>query len=159
MDELYDRDFVLWTEEQAAALRRAEAAHTNLPLDWENLAEEIESLGKSQPRELASQVRRVLRHLLKLAVSPAEVPRSGWRASIIDACDEIEQVLEQSPSLRRRIATIVERQRGVAGRLAAADLEEHGELTPAARDRINRMNFTAEQILDDWFPGEPAEGT
>jgi len=46
LSELYDRDFVLWSKEQAAALRRAKAS--NLPLDWENLAEEIESLGKSQ---------------------------------------------------------------------------------------------------------------
>jgi hypothetical protein len=43
---LYDEDFVRWTEEQAAALRRAKGS--NLPLDWEYLAEEIESLGKSE---------------------------------------------------------------------------------------------------------------
>ena len=57
---LYDRDFVLWTEEQAAALRRAKGS--NLPLDWENLAEEIESLGKSDRRALSSQIRRILHH-------------------------------------------------------------------------------------------------
>jgi hypothetical protein len=47
---LYDQDFFLWTQEQAAALRRAK--DSNLPLDWENLAEEIECLGKSDRREL-----------------------------------------------------------------------------------------------------------
>ena len=57
---LYDEDFVRWTEEQAAALRRAKGS--NLPLDWENLAEEIESLGKSDRRELRSQITRILRH-------------------------------------------------------------------------------------------------
>ena len=66
--ELYDQDFVLWTEKQAAALRAAKGS--NLPLDWENLAEEIASLGKSDRRELRSQIRRVLRHLLKLEVYP-----------------------------------------------------------------------------------------
>ena len=45
---LYGEDFVRWTEEQAAALRRAKGS--NPPLDWENLAEEIESLGKSDRR-------------------------------------------------------------------------------------------------------------
>jgi hypothetical protein len=45
---LYGEDFVRWTEEQAAALRRAKGS--NLPLDWENLAEEIESSGKSDRR-------------------------------------------------------------------------------------------------------------
>ena len=63
----YDRDFLLWTEEQAAALRRAK--NSNLPLDWENLAEEIDSLGKSVRRELSSQIRRILRHLFKLVDS------------------------------------------------------------------------------------------
>jgi len=51
--ELYDEDFVRWTEEQATALRRAKSLPpagtrgSNLLLDWENRAEEIESLGKS----------------------------------------------------------------------------------------------------------------
>ena len=70
---LHDQDFLLWTEEQATALRRA--AGSNLPLDWDNLAEEIESLGTSQRAELNSQVRRVLRHLFKLEAPP------GFRAT------------------------------------------------------------------------------
>jgi Domain of unknown function DUF29 len=53
---LYDEDLVRWSEQQAAALRRAKsmppaaAGVSNLPLDWENLAEEIESLGKNAIR-------------------------------------------------------------------------------------------------------------
>jgi hypothetical protein len=62
VDALYDRDFVLWTEQQAATPRRAKGS--NMPLDWENLAEEIESLGKSDRRALSSQIRRILHHLL-----------------------------------------------------------------------------------------------
>ena len=71
-DELYEQDFFLWAKEQAAALRLAK--NSNLPLDWENLAEEIESLGKSDRRELRSQIRRILRHLLKLEASPSVEP-------------------------------------------------------------------------------------
>ena len=77
--ELYEQDFFLWTKEQAVALRLAK--NSNLPLDWENLAEEIESLGKSDRRELRSQIRRILRHLLKLEASPSVEPRAGWRAT------------------------------------------------------------------------------
>ena len=73
LSTLYDEDFVRWTEEQAAALRRAKGS--NLALDWENLAEEIESLGKSDRRELRSQITRILRHLVKLEASPAAEPR------------------------------------------------------------------------------------
>ena len=53
VNELYDQDFFLWTKEQAEGLRHAKAS--NLPLDCENLAEEIESLGKSDRRQLTSQ--------------------------------------------------------------------------------------------------------
>ena len=49
---LYEEDFVLWAETQAIALRRAADSGSNLGLDWSNLAEEIESLGRSQRREL-----------------------------------------------------------------------------------------------------------
>jgi Domain of unknown function DUF29 len=48
--DLYERDFVAWTEEQAARIRAAAGTQLNLPIDWENVAEEIESLGRSDAR-------------------------------------------------------------------------------------------------------------
>ena len=146
--ELYDRDFVLWTEAQAAALRRA--GNSNLPLDWQNLAEEIESLGKSDRRELRSQIRRILHHLLKLKFSPAEEPRAGWRATITEARNEIDGLLEDSPSLRREIDDLIGKQLPAAVRLAAADLSLYGE-----QARFDQGGFTAEQVLGDWFPENP----
>ena len=154
LSELYDRDFVLWSEEQAAALRRAKAS--NLPLDWENLAEEIESLGKSQRTELNSQIRRILRHLLKLEASPAADPRAGWRATIRDARAEVEELLETSPSLRREVEEVIRRQSVTAAKLAADDLEGHGEPAASINTRLAQMaGFTAEQVLGDWFPDPP----
>jgi hypothetical protein len=149
--ELYDQDFFLWTQQQAAALRRAKAS--NLPLDWENLAEEIESLGKSDRRELTSQLRRILRHLLKLEASPAAQPRAGWRATIVDARSEIEGVLRDSPSLRRQVDDLLKGQLKAAAELAANDLVEHGESTDTIKTRLDEGGFTAEQVLGDWFPG------
>jgi uncharacterized membrane protein len=148
--ELYDRDFVLWTEEQAAALRRAK--NVNLALDWENLAEEIESLGKSQRTELKSQTRRILRHLFKLDASPAREPRGGWRSTIRDARTEIEDVLEDSPSLRREVPDIVAKQSATAAKLAAADLARYGEPATGVNTRLEQGGFTADQVLGDWFP-------
>jgi len=113
-NKLYNRDFFLWTQEQTAALRAVK--NSNLPLDWDNLAEEIESLGKSQRTELNSQVRRILRHLFKLEASPADDPRVGWRTTIRDARTEIEDLLEASPSLQREIDAVVERQSTRKGR-------------------------------------------
>jgi hypothetical protein len=150
---LYQRDFVMWTEEQATLLRHAK--DTNLPLDWENLAEEIESLGKSQRSELNSRIRRILRHLIKLEFSPAAQPRSGWRATIRDARAEIEELLEASPSLRRAVDELVNRQGATAAKLAADDLEEHGEPADAVRVRDANTIFTAEQVLGDWYPEPP----
>ena len=78
-DRGYDEDLAQWCESQARALRDGARAGTNLPIDWENVAEEIESLGKSQGRELASGIRTTLVHLMKLQASPATDPRA-WVA-------------------------------------------------------------------------------
>ena len=150
VSELYDRDFFLWTKEQAAALRAVK--DSNLPLDWGNLAEEIGSLGTSQRTELNSRVRRILRHLFKLEASPAADPRTGWRTSVRDARIEIEDLLEGSPSLRREIDAVVKRQSTSAAKLAAYDLEDHGEPAEAVWARLEKGGFTAEQVLGDWFP-------
>jgi hypothetical protein len=158
---LYDEDFVRWTEEQAATLRQAKnlppagTVGSNLPLDWENLAEEIESLGKSDRRELRSQITRVLRHLLKLEASPAAEPRAGWRSTIDESRTEIEGLLEDSPSLRRETPALIKRQIRAAARLAADDLAHHGEPTEAVRARLEGGEYTEEQVLGDWFPNDP----
>jgi hypothetical protein len=152
--DLYDRDFVLWTEAQAAALRHAK--HANLPLDWENLAEEIESLGKSDRRELRSQIRRILHHLLKLEASPAVEPRAGWCSAIRNARAEIDVVLRDSPSLRREIDAMIAEQFGVARELAEEDPGRHGEPSDTIEARPARGGFTADQVLGDWFPESPA---
>jgi len=148
--QLYDQDFILWTEEQAAALRRSKGS--NLPLDWENLAEEIESLGISQRTRLSSQLRRILHHLFKLEASPAADPRTGWRTTIRDARAEIEDLLEASPSLRHEIDAAVIKQAPRAAKLAAADLEEHGEQVDAVWTRVEQGGFTSAQVVEDWFP-------
>lgn len=156
LGELYDVDFFLWTQEQAAALRHAK--DSNLPLDWENLAEEIESLGKSDRRELRSQIRRIMRHLFKLAASPAREPRAGWCSTINDGRGEIEDVLRDSPSLRRELDALIAEESRPAAKFAAADLELHGELADAVWARLEQGGFSTDQVLTDWFPEPPAHG-
>jgi hypothetical protein len=56
---LYEQDTAAWSEQQAAALRAAGRGGSNQPLEWENLAEEIESLGKSLRYALRSQISRI----------------------------------------------------------------------------------------------------
>jgi hypothetical protein len=152
---LYDRDFVAWSKQQAEALRTAARIGSNQSLDWENLAEEIEDLGKSARRELQSQIRRIVRHLLKLQHSPAKEPRRGWEESIVDARAEIEDLLEVSPSLRTGLDRDVERQTQRGIKLALRDLGRQQEIDSATTARLRATSYTEEQIFSDWFPDEP----
>jgi hypothetical protein len=154
---LYDTDFLAWSKEQAEALRSVARGGSNQALDWENLAEEIESLGVSQKTALRSQMRRLVRHLLKLEFSPATAPRRGWFESINEARSEIEDLLETSPSLRGDVSGAIPLALRQGSRAAIGDLERHGELDPATLARILATAYTAEQIIGDWFPPDPEE--
>lgn len=160
VSSLYDEDFFLWSKAQAEALRAAARGATNQPIDWENVAEEIESLGRSDKRELGSQIRRIIEHLVKLAISPAVDPRAGWRVAITDARIQIEDLLDDSPSLRREIPEIIRQQMQRGARLAISDLADRGELSGElrrelqARSSLDVFSYTSEQILGDWFPPE-----
>jgi len=95
INTLYDTDFVEWTERMAALLRERRFDE----VDLEHVVEEIEDLGKSDRTAMRSQLRRMLMHLVKQRIQP-ERAGAGWRHSIFDARAEINDLLEDSPSLR-----------------------------------------------------------
>src|SRR5271167_769123 len=72
----YDKDVILWSEEQARLLRAGRFTE----LDVEHLADEIEDVGKSEKRELASRMAVLLAHLLEWRSQP-EIRGKGWRAT------------------------------------------------------------------------------
>jgi Domain of unknown function DUF29 len=148
---LYEEDFVRWTEEQSSALRDAARIGTNLPLDWENLAEEIESLGRSQRRELRSRIAVILEHLLKLERSPAADPRRGWMETIARERAEIELVLNDSPSLKGDVARMIAEESARVARLTSRVFRLHGEDV----GNIAPPTYTEEQVLGAWYPGDP----
>jgi hypothetical protein len=150
---LYHQDFVAWSKEQAEALRASARDGSNQLLDWENLAEEIESLGISQRAALRIQIRRIIRHLVKLEHSPAIEQRRGWIESIVDARAEIEDLLEISPSLKTELDQDIAAQRKRAIDLAIRDLRAHNEIQNADLPRLHGTSYTKEQILGDWLPG------
>jgi hypothetical protein len=149
IDRSYDGDLALWAEDQARALRSAGRQRINLPIDWENVAEEIESLGKSQVRELASRIGVILVHLMKLQASPSPEPRAGWRETIIEQRGEIERLIEDSPSLRQTVEGIVAKGIRAAAYQASTAVKDRGE-TP--RIDPSTVGYTREQVLGDWFP-------
>ena len=156
MSDLYERDFIGWTEQQARALREAAARGTNLPLDWDHLIEEVEDLGRSQYHALASQVERLIEHLLKLEFSPAVQPRPGWFDTVADARNQIDRRLELDPGLRPRLAEIMRKEAPRATRTAVAALSRHGEAVAAAKAAVaDGTRYTEDQLLGDWLPERP----
>jgi hypothetical protein len=154
--DLYEEDFIAWTERQAKALREAARHPSNLGLDWEHLAEEIEDLGKSYRRAVLSEATRIVEHLLKLQFSPAPDPRRGWTDSVLHARSEIETWLAAEPAMRTRLPGIVEeaRARGTANAVRA--LRAYDEVPAAIAVKLHGGAFTDDQILGDWFPDAPA---
>jgi len=98
---LYETDFVAWTERQATLLRTPVTERCSLALDWENLAEEIETLGRTYRRSLANHVRNVIEYLLKLQYAPANTSRAAWIAALDRERSQIEAGLEDEPGRRR----------------------------------------------------------
>jgi hypothetical protein len=98
----YEDDLFAWTQEQAALLR-AQAVDG---IDWENLAEEIESMGGRDRRELKSRLRVILLHLLKWQAQP-KLRGGSWRKTLLTQRVEIRDLLQQSPSLSREVPGLI----------------------------------------------------
>lgn len=146
LQRLYEEDFVAWTEDQAAALRRLAELRPNDELDLEHLSEEVENLGAARRKAVRSQVRRILEHFLKLGHSPTAEPRAGWYESILDARNELRDDL--TPTLRRDLETSLPMLYEQARRDAATRLRLHGE-TAAADALPATCPHTLGQVLDE----------
>ena len=152
-DADYDHDFYAWTQAQAAAIRRAGASRVNADVDWENVAEEIESLGRSDFRSVRSHLETIIEHLLKLMVSPASDPRRGWRRSVGNARIDVETYLTRSlhNDIEPAIGDIYHTTRRKAARglidddLSIDDLPDH-------------CPWTLDQLLDEEFWPENRHG-
>jgi hypothetical protein len=125
----YETDIVLWSAHQADLLRRRASGVliNDAELDWSNIAEEIDSLGRSHARELGSRLATILVHLMKLQASPACTSRAGWRDTILEQRDEI----------------------GRARRRVIAALAAHGE-DPLID--LATATYTPEQVCGTWLP-------
>jgi len=100
----YDADFYGWANEQAALLREGRLAEADIA----NIAEEIESMGRSEKRELVSRLAVLLMHLLKWRYQPGG-RGSSWRASIRVQRRRLADHLSDNPSLRLKIPEAISR--------------------------------------------------
>ena len=95
----YETDVVAWANEQAGFVRSGRFDQ----LDLEHIAEEIEDVGKSEQRELASRMAVLLAHLLKWEHQPARRSKS-WQYTLTTQRKEVAYVISEAPSLRTKFS-------------------------------------------------------
>ena len=102
MSELYDADILEWSERQAALLRRVAAGEmSNKAPDWENVIEEIESVGREQLHAVESLLIQALLHMLKAEAWPLSSAAPGWQAKARRIRSDAARRF--APSMRQRI--------------------------------------------------------
>jgi hypothetical protein len=100
-DDLYNRDILVWAEHQAALLRRlASGERVNEALDWPNLIEEVEDVGRAQLQTCESLLRQAMLHLLKLHLGPDQ-PAAHWRSETLGFLGDA--AARFTPAMRQRI--------------------------------------------------------
>lgn len=148
MPTRYETDVVAWANEQAALLRSGQLAK----LDLENIAEEIEDVGKSEKRELTSRMAVLLAHLLKWHYQPALRSRS-WQHTLRTQRIEVQYVLSEAPSLRNTL-----------GDPAWLDLVWAKAITQAEKETGLDVDVfapacpwsIADVLTEGWLPGDGA---
>ncbi|MDE1149026.1 MAG: DUF29 domain-containing protein [Azospirillaceae bacterium] len=139
---LYDQDFYAWANEQAALLRAGKLADA----DVAHIAEEIESMGRTEKRELISRLTVLLLHLLKWQFQPTHRGAS-WRLSIANARDDLTDHLADNPSLKSHLEEAVTAAYRRARRQASAETGHPETIFP------NPCPWTFNQALaEDFWP-------
>jgi hypothetical protein len=143
MSDLYEDDIAAWAARQADLLRRRAANE----IDWENVAEEIADVGRSEEREVESRLAVACEHLLKWEFQP-RLRSNSWRSSVVQARTRIARVIRRNPSLKSYPATVL------------ADAYQDGRDVAEAETGLLHLPetcpWTVEQVLDRTFwPGLP----
>ncbi|RBP17326.1 uncharacterized protein DUF29 [Roseiarcus fermentans] len=141
MKTAYDSDFYAWAHEQAALLRSGRLAEA----DVEHIAEEIESLGRAEKRELVSRLTILLLHLLKWRFQPNLRGRSS-SLTIKEQRKEVLNHLADNPSLRAKTGEAMAAAYDVAILKAARETAMDEEEFPAA------CPWTFEEATGDVWP-------
>jgi Domain of unknown function DUF29 len=142
MSEKYLVDFSLWINQTAQLLRERRWHEIDVP----HLIEEVEDLGKSERRGIASQLTRLLLHLLKWHYQPQRRSDS-WLDSITDARTQIELAIEDSPSLRsypgEQLKESYQRARRQAAKQTSLEISMFPDECPYPLELV---------LAEDWLP-------
>jgi len=148
--QLYEDDYYAWVQHQVRAVRE----HRIEEVDWDNVAEEIDDLGKSVRWSVQSHLETLVEHLLKLAhthETPTARNARLWTGSVKLARTKIRRQLRANPSLRPKLAELFEEayEDGRTRMLASIKIPE-GAIPVTSP-------WTLEQVLDDSFFPKPTE--
>jgi Domain of unknown function DUF29 len=145
MTSLYETDFFAWANEQASLLRAGKLSSA----DIENIAEEIESMGKSEKRELVSRLTMLLLHLLKWQFQPG-LRGNSWRYTIQVQRRDLVRHLADNPSLSAQLPALLGDSYTSAVLLAAGETGLPESLFPAT------SLWSYQQVADpDFWPDAP----
>ncbi|MCL1463360.1 DUF29 domain-containing protein [Argonema galeatum] len=138
--ELYEQDYYLWMITTANLLRERRFEEIN----FEHLIEEIEEMGKDKRRELKSRLVVLLMHILKYQYQ-IEKRSSSWVSTILEQYDQIEYLLEDSPSLKPYYLEIFKQCYSKAIRNASAETKLSVNAFP------NESPFSPEDVINSDF--------
>lgn len=142
--DLYERDFYLWTQRQAEALRAEAKRHPGSnAVDWGNVATEIEDMGGRDVRECYSRVRTILEHLYKLAWTKRTEPAAGLKTTILTQRQDLLDAL--TATIRPKVEAELERLH--LGALDRAVVAFEAEEPAAERDAS--LRWTLPQVLGE----------
>ena len=137
---LYETDYMQWIETTIEKLRSQDYAN----VDWENMIEEIEAMGRSDRQHLKSNLIVILLHLLKWEFQPEK--RSGtWESSIIEHRRRVKDDLIDSPSLKPYLENIFAEGYTQAVKQAKAETDLPLETFPV------QCPYELPQVIDDEF--------
>ena len=142
---LYDRDFYGWANEQAALLRAGQISAA----DIDHIAEEIESMGRSEMRELVNRLAVLLLHLLTWEFQPG-LRGNSWRLTVKEQRRQLARHLRDNPSLNGRLPEAIVDAYGDA----MLEAERETGLTEATFPVACPWTFDQIMAADFWPEGE-----
>lgn len=137
---LYETDYLQWIESNLVKLRQKKYQE----VDWENLLEEIEDMGRSERRALESNLIVLLLHLLKWNYQ-LEKRTGSWERSILEHRRRIKKALKESPSLKPYLSKILDENYEEAIQQAKAETGLSLDTFPI------KCPYPVMSILDDQF--------
>lgn len=142
---LYDEDFYVWSQDQAAAIRAAAKAGELPPtIDWERLADEVGDLGKSELNKMLSLAARIIEHLYLLETSRRPEPKPHWRKEIRAFRDDMMR--QFTPTIRKMLAEEFDDLHRNAGKAMAAYL---ADVEPSAPPLDASRRWTLAEIAGE----------